>query len=143
MSTAQHDVIYRPTPPPHPSSNPRDWGLEYLDGIYVVMQKGDPVVAYHSTYFRSTNEVVADLLGLISEGLEGLWSDDFVIWCCGRVMAVIHQPVDERHRRVVLFNDRDNDPIAGRQLAAWPDWPSYDEWVKSGRGDLWLKDPRS
>ncbi len=138
MSTTQRDVIYRPPPPPHPTKSARDWGLEHLDGIYIVMQKGDPVVAYHSTYFRSTNEVVADLLGLIRDGLEGPWGEDFVVWCSGRVMAVIHQPMDEYQQHIVVFNDPRNDPIDGRAVPPWPYWPTYEEWVERGRGDLWL-----
>ena len=139
MSTLQREVIYRPKPPPHPEKT-SDWGLEHLDGIYIVMQKGDPVVAYHSTYFRSTNEVVADLIDLIHGGLKGPWGEDYVVWCSGRVMAVIHQPMDQFHQRVVLFNDPRNDPVGGRNVVPWPCWPTYEEWVERGRGDLWLTD---
>jgi hypothetical protein len=139
VGTTQRGVIYRPKPPPHPDKT-SDWGLEHLDGVYIVMQKGDPVVAYHSTYFRSTNEVVADLIDLIHGGLKGPWGEDYVVWCSGRVMAVIHQPMDQFHLRVVLFNDPRNDPIGGRSVLPWPCWPTYEEWVERGRGDLWLTD---
>jgi hypothetical protein len=137
VSTPQGRVIYRPEPPPHPKG-PAAWGLEYLDGVYLVMQKGDVVVAYNPVYFRSINEVVRDLLDLIKAGLEGPWGEDYVVWCSSRVMAVIHQLMDEPRQRVVLFNDPRNDPIEGRMVPPWPQWPTHDEWVQSGRGDLWM-----
>jgi hypothetical protein len=95
------------------------------------------VAAYNPVYFRSINEVVGDLLDLIKAGLEGPWGEDYVVWCSSRVMAVIHQLMDEPRQRVVLFNDPRNDPIAGRTVRPWPYWPTYEEWVESGCGDLW------
>ena len=136
MSTEPRQVIYRPQPPPHPKGASA-WGLEYLDGVYLVMQKGDVVVAYNPVYFRSINEVVRDLLDLIKSGLEGPWGEDYVVWCSSRVMAVIHQLMDEPRQQVVLFNDPRNDPIEGRAVPAWPHWPTHDQWVERGRGDLW------
>jgi hypothetical protein len=137
VSTAPAPVIYRPKPPPHPKG-PSGWGLEHLDGVYLVMQKGDIVIAYNPVYFRSINEVVRDLLDLIKAGLEGPWGEDYVVWCSSRVMAVIHQLMNEPRQRVVLFNDPRNDPIQGRTVPPWPYWPTHDEWVESGRGDLWI-----
>lgn len=139
MTTPQGPVIYRPEPPPD-SKGPSGWGLEYIDGTYLAMQKGDLVVVYNPVYFRSTNEVVRDLLELIAAGLEGLWGEDYVIWCGSRVMAVIHQLLDESRQQVVLFNDPRNDPIDGRALPPWPSWPTYEQWVECGRGDLWCTD---
>jgi hypothetical protein len=101
------------------------------------MQKGDVVIAYHPVYFRSINEVVRDLLELIRAGLEGPWGEDYVVWCSCRVMAVIHQLMNEPCQQVVLFNDPRNDPIQGRIIPPWPFWPTHDEWVASGCGDLW------
>ncbi len=139
MNTAERDAIYRPQPPPHPKG-PRGWGLEHIDGSYLVIQKTDLVVVYNSVYFHGINEVVRDLLDLIAAGLEGPWGDDYVIWCGDRVMAVIHQLMDEPRQRVVLFNDSRNDPNESHPPPSWRSWPSYDEWVASGRGDLWLTD---
>jgi hypothetical protein len=139
VSTPQAPVIYRPQPPPNPKG-PSGWGLEHIDGMYLVMQKGDLVAVYNSVYFRSTNEVVRDLLDLIASGQEGPWGEDYVIWCGSRVMAVIHQLMDEPRQQVVLFNDPRNDPIDSRALEPWPCWPTYDQWVESGRGDLWTTD---
>jgi hypothetical protein len=136
VNTASGTVIYRPNPPPHPKG-PSAWGLEHLDGVYLAMQKGDVVVAYNPVYFRSINEVVRDLLDLIKGGLEGPWGEDYVVWCSSRVMAVIHQLMDEPRQQVVLFNDPRNDPTEGRAVPPWPRWPTHDEWVERGRGDLW------
>jgi hypothetical protein len=60
-----------------------------------------------------------------------------VIWCDGRVMAVIHQPMDGHEQKLFLFNEPRNDPIAGREIDPMPNWPTNEEWVESGRGDLW------
>lgn len=139
MSAGQPDVLDRPQPPPHPKG-PRAWGLEHIEGAYLVMQKGDLVAVYNPVYFRTTNEVVADLLELVAGGLEGPWGDDYVIWCSSRVMAVVHQLMDEPRHQVVLFNDPRNDPNESRPPSRWPGWPSHDEWVASGRGPLWIAD---
>ena len=80
----------------------------------MVMQRGDVVAIYNGVYFRSTNEVVADLQQLIQAGLEGTWSDDYVIWSDGRIMAVIHRPPDGGQQKLFLFNEHRNDPIGGR-----------------------------
>ena len=101
------------------------------------MQKADVVVAYNPVYFRSINAVVRDLLDLINAGLEGPWGEDYVVWCSSRIMAVIHQLMDEPRQQVVLFNDPRNDPVEGRTVEPWPYWPTHDEWVAGGRGDLW------
>jgi hypothetical protein len=139
VSTAREPIIYRPQPPPNPKG-PSGWGLEHIDGAYLVMQKRDLVVVYNPVYFRSTNEVVRDLLDLIAGGLEGPWGEDYVTWCGSRVMAVVHQLMDEPRQRVVLFNDPRNDPVDGRTFPPWPYWPTHDEWVERGRGDLWTTD---
>jgi hypothetical protein len=130
------EVVCRPEPP-------REFAHEFRQmaqnqaGVYLVMQRGDVVAIYNGAYFRSTNEVVADFQELIQAGLEGVWSDDYVIWCNGRVMAVIHQPMDGREQKLFLFNEPRNDPIAGRAIHPMPYWPTYEEWAQSGRGDLW------
>ena len=88
----------------------------------------------------TTNEVVADFQELIQAGFEGVWSDDYVIWCDGRIMAVIHRSMDREEQKLFLFNEPHNDPIAGRAIDPMPYWPTYEEWVESGRGDLWKTD---
>jgi hypothetical protein len=139
VTTNERRLIDRPQPPTH-AKGPRGWGIEHLDGSYLVMQKGDLVAVYNPVYFRGINEVVADLLDLIAGGLEGPWGDDYVIWCSGRVMAVIHELLDEPGQKVVLFNDSRNDPNEGHPRTPWPSWPSYEEWVAHGRGALWLNE---
>jgi hypothetical protein len=130
------EVVCRPEPPPEFAHEFRQMAQNQA-GVYVVMQRGDLVAIYNGVYFRSTNEVVADFQELIQVGLKGVWSDDYVIWCDGRIMAVIHQPMDGHEQRLFLFNESRNDPIAGRAIAPMPYWPTYEEWVESGRGDLW------
>ena len=39
-----------------------------------------------------------------------------VVWSDGRIMAVIHQPIDGGQQKLFLFNDARNDPIAGQAL---------------------------
>ena len=51
-------------------------------------------------------------------------------------MSVLHQPMDDAHLKVILFND----PIGGKVHDPLPCWPTYEEWIKSGRGDLWKTD---
>jgi hypothetical protein len=130
------EVVCRPEPPPEFTQAFRQMA-PYQAGVYLVMQRADLVAIYNGAYFRSTNEVVADFQDLIQAGLEGLWSDDYVIWCDGRIMAVIHFPLDGHEQKLILFNEHRNDPIAGREIAPMPYWPTYEEWIKSGRGDLW------
>jgi hypothetical protein len=52
-------------------------------------------------------------------------------------MAALHQPMDEEHIRIVTFNTPHNDPVGGFRIRPLPYWPTYEEWVQSGRGDLW------
>jgi hypothetical protein len=133
------DVLCRPEPPPEFAHNYRQVAPNHA-GAYLVMQRGDLIAIYNGVYFRSTNEVVADLEELIMAGLEGVWSDDYVVWCDGRIMAVIHQPMDGDHQKLFRFNEPLNDPIAGRVIEPMPHWPTYEEWAQSGRGDLWKTD---
>jgi len=133
------DVVCRPKPPPEFAHQFRQTA-PYQGGIYLVTQRGYVVAIYNGVYFRSTNEVVADFQQLIQTGLEGVWSDDFVIWCDGRIMAVIHEPANGGPQKLFLFNERGNDPIGGLAIDPMPNWPTYDEWVESGRADLWKTD---
>ena len=84
--------------------------------------------------FGRTNEVVADFLELIQAGFEGVWTDDYVVWCLGRIVAVIHQPMDGREQKVFLFNEERNDPIAGRVIEPMPFWPTL---RRVGRRRAW------
>ena len=133
------EVLFRPEPPPE-FAHPFRQTAPNQGGVYLVMQRGDVAAIYNGVYFRSTNEVVADLEELIHAGFGGVWSDDYVIWCDGRIMAVIHQPLDGGQQKLFLFNEPRNDPIAGRVIDPMPFWPTYEEWVESGRGDLWKTD---
>ena len=133
------EVLCRPEPPPEFAHQFRQIAPNQ-GGVYVVMQRGDVVAIYNGAYFRSTNEVVADFQDLLRAGLEGVWSDDYVIWCEGRIMAVIHRSMDREEWKLILFNEPHNDPIAGGVLDPLPYWPTHEEWVKRGRGDLWKTD---
>ena len=133
------EVICRPEPPPEFAHQFRQMAPNQA-GVYLVMQRADVVAIYNGVYFRSTNDVVADLEELIKTGFEGVWSDDYVIWSDGRIMAVIHKPMDGSQQKLFLFNDPRNDPIGGRAIDPMPFWPTYEEWVESGKGDLWKTD---
>jgi hypothetical protein len=133
------EVVCRPEPPPEFAHQYRQTAPNQ-GGAYLVMQRGDVVAIYNGVYFRSTNEVVADLEDLIQSGLDGVWSDDYVIWSDGRIMAVIHQPMVGALQQLVLFNERGNDRIGGLAVDPMPFWPTYQEWVESGRVDLWKTD---
>jgi hypothetical protein len=80
------EVLCRPEPPPEFAHKYRQIAPNQA-GVYLVMQRADLVASYNGVYIRSTNEVVADFQELIRAGLEGVWSDEYVIWCDGRVMA--------------------------------------------------------
>jgi hypothetical protein len=133
------DVVCRPEPPPEFANEYRQTAPN-RNGAYLVMQGGDLVAIYNGVYVRSINEVVADFQALLRSGHEGLWSDDYVVWCEGRIMAVIHSPMDGRERKIILFNESRNDPIAGRDVQPMPYWPTFEQWVASGRGNLWKTD---
>jgi hypothetical protein len=133
------EFISRPEPPPEFAHEWRQMAPNQA-GNYVVMQRGDVVAVFNGVYFRSTNEVVADFLELLHSGLEGLWSDDYVVWCDGRIMAVIHTSMDGEEQKLILFNEPRNDPTHGRSISPMPDCPTNEEWVTSGRGDLWKTD---
>ena len=130
------EIVCRPEPPTEFAHEFRQLAPNQ-GGVYLVLQGDDVVVIYNGVYFRSTNEVVADFLELIQAGFEGVWSDDYVIWCLGRIVAVIHQPMDAKEQKVFLFNEELNDPIGGRAIDPMPFWPTFEEWVASGRGALW------
>jgi hypothetical protein len=133
------EILCRPEPPPEFAHQFRQMAPNQ-GGVYLVMQRGDVVAIYNGVYFRSTNEVVADLEELIQAGFEGVWSDDYVIWSDGRIMAVIHQPLDGSQQKLFLFNEPRNDPIGGRAIDPMPFWPTFAEWVDSGKSDLWKTD---
>jgi hypothetical protein len=133
------DVVCRPEPPPE-FAHPFRQIAANQGAVYLVMQRGSLLAIYNGVYFHSTNEVVADFQQLLKAGFEGLWSDDFVIWSNGRIMAVIHRSMDREEQKLFLFNEPHNDPIAGQAIDPLPYWPTYDEWVESGRGDLWKTD---
>ncbi len=133
------EVLCRPEPPPEFAHVFRQIAPNQ-GAVYLVMQRGDVLAIYNGVYFRSTNEVVADFQELLRAGFEGVWSDDYVIWSNGRIMAVIHRSMDREEQKLFLFNEPHNDPIAGRTIDPMPYWPTYDEWVENGRGDLWKAD---
>jgi hypothetical protein len=133
------EVLCRPEPPPEFAHVFRQIAPNH-GAVYLVMQRGDVLAIYNGVYFRSTNEVVADFQALLRAGFEGVWSDDYVIWCNGRVMAVLHRSMDREEQKLILFNEPHNDPVAGRTIEPMPYWPTYEQWVENGRGDLWKTD---
>jgi hypothetical protein len=47
---------------------------------------------------------------------------------------VIHQSMNDERREISFFSERRND-MRGAPPQMY--WPTHDEWVESGRGDLW------
>lgn len=47
-------------------------------------------------------------------------------------MAVIHRSMDREEQKLFLFNEPNNDPIAGNTIDPMPYWPTYDEWAEKG-----------
>jgi hypothetical protein len=137
ITMAAREPIYRPEPPPEPQFQSYKQTSVRLNGIYYVMQGDNTVAVYYPFYFRSAKEVVADLLDMIHNGWQADYSDDYVVWCNYRVMAVIHGSINEENQRIAFFSEPRNDPNDGVASNPWPYWPTYDEWVESGRGDLW------
>ncbi len=136
MSETQRQVIYRPEPPASPDGKSWGAGMEHLSGIYRVMQAGDLVAVYNPVYFLSINEVVADLVNVIRADPDWeLFDDDYVVWCNQspgeRVLAVLQWRADKQDQRVTIFKEKRH------RFQPWPHWPTYEEWVASGRGDLW------
>jgi hypothetical protein len=108
-----------------------------LNGIYYVMQGEITVAVYNPVYFRFARAVVDDLLGMIRNGWEADYGDDFIVWCNYRVMAVIHGSMAEDDRQIAFFSEPRNDPNVGVAADSWPGWPTYEEWVQAGCRDLW------
>jgi hypothetical protein len=132
----QVEPICRPKPPGSAKSwveSVMRWDL----GMYRVMQGEKVVAIYNSFYFRSAHEVVGDFLGLIERGLELPHTGDYVVWCGYRVMAAIHDSMSEDRRESTFFSEPGNEVPRSEGL---PGWPTYNEWVANGRGDLWKTD---
>jgi hypothetical protein len=138
----EKEPLCRPEPPPEFAFHWKQ-SAAHTAGNYLVTQNDTVVAVYNLFYFRSAREVVADLLEQIKGGWEAMWGEDFVVWCQSRIMAVIHQSMNKDRRHVSFFVEPRNDP--GCFERPWAYWPTYEEWVESGRGNLWktenLNDP--
>lgn len=139
MTASQRQVIYRPKPPV--SEDGKSWGagMEHLSGVYRVIQAADLVAVYNPVYFLSVKEVVADLVELLRADPDRQdFDDDYVVWCNQspgeRVLAVVQWRAQKRNQRVTIFKEKRH------RFSPWPHWPTYGEWVASGRGDLWATD---
>jgi len=113
--------------------------MEHLSGVYRVMQAAELVAVYNPVYFLSIKEVVADLINLIRADADwDSFDDDYVVWCNQspgeRVLAVVQWRAVKHKQRVTIFQE------LRIRCKPWPHWPTYDEWVASGRGDLWKTD---
>jgi hypothetical protein len=129
-----HTVIYRPNRPLGP--NGELLGVDAASKIamyYLVMQEEAIVAAYHLVYFQSIHEVIADLIDLLRAGrIEGPRGEDYAVWYDGRLLAALHQPLGAVPRRIVLFEDPGPTP----DYLRWPGWPSYEQWVAEGKGEI-------
>lgn len=133
------EVIYRPNPQAGETGDIESMRYLYEGACAYEVTQGRALVAlYHLFYFLSPGEVLADLLDLIKSGqLSGPWGEDYAVWFSGRLQVVIHQPMDAMHQRIVQFNDDRNAPPGGtHELRYNHGWPSYDQWVAEGKGDI-------
>jgi hypothetical protein len=139
MSKTERQVIYRPKPPISEVGECWARGMEHLSGVYRVMQAAELVAVYNPVYFLSIKEVVADLIHVIRADPDWeSFDDDYVVWCNQspgeRVLAVLQWRAEKQKQRITVF------PEKRYRCPPWPHWPTYDEWVASGRGDLWATD---
>ena len=134
MSTAERQIVYRPKPP----GKVGRWTIR-LSGFYLVTREAEIIAAYHPTYFRSAREVVADFIDLFrSEEDWDCQDNDYVVWSCpNRVVAVVRWRAMKEEQHMEFPEPT---PSPGLCLP-WPGWPTREEWIKSGRGDLWWTEP--
>jgi hypothetical protein len=134
------EVIERPKSPVGKSGKSLGGTLPQLTGVYRVASGTDLVAIYNPAYFLSAKEVVGDFVGVIRSQEEwNLDDDDYAIWTCHlqdryRIVAILQYRANEDHQRVQFFEE-------GRSggMEPWPNWPTREEWIASGRSDLWLK----
>ncbi len=128
-----------PTPPRFPNGKSMEIYDGEQGGYYHVFNEGELAAAYNLMYFHSVEEVIIDLLDRIkTEEVKGKWGSDFVIWFSGRVLAVLHEPMVGTRLQVVRFTEERNDPGSpGPHHIHRPGWPTYEQWVDSGKGPLW------
>jgi hypothetical protein len=132
-------VVYRPKPPVSESGFSMGDGMESLSGVYLVRQDANLVAVYNPTYFLSAQEVVGDFIELIRADPDWRdFDDDYAIWFNQspgwRIVAVIQWRAIEENQRVTVFEEARFLP------RPWPYWPTREEWIESGRGDLWKTD---
>jgi hypothetical protein len=145
VSTDQGESIYRPKSPIIPKSgNPAGARLLQVSGTYLVTRRTELVAVYHPAYYRSVGEVVIDFIDLCRS--DSGWEDrrldhcDFVVWgnaYQGRVLAAMRWNPDTQNQETTLFPEDARD-----LMEPWPGWPTREEWIASGRGDLWWTEER-
>jgi hypothetical protein len=138
MDDDEPDYPVYPEPPRRPDGRSMGPDPERTSGFYEVINVADRAAAYSSIYYWFVGEVIADLLDrLKSDEVKGKWGQDFVIWRDGRILAVLHEPMDDEQVKVHLFNEDRNDP-GGTDHRHLPGWPTREQWIERGRGDLWF-----
>jgi hypothetical protein len=58
----------------------------------------------------------------------------------GSAVESWEHPMKRAEQKLILFNEPHNDPIGGRAIEPMTYWPTYEEWVDCGGGDLWKTD---
>ena len=131
------EVIYRPNRPVGEDGITRGPDADSGGTYYFLVTQGHKIVAaYHLFYFRTPGEVLVDLLDMAKAGRLDGWFEDFAVWWSDRLQVAIHQPMDEEHQRIVWFGEERNAPGQAGPLSWWSGWPSYDQWVADGKGDI-------
>jgi hypothetical protein len=144
MDAQTKTFIERPTPPidklgkrlsgPHPS----------LSGVWFVTRGAQIVAVYNPFYFWHASEIVADFVGVIrsQEDWED-WDADYALWkTTGTadhywLMAAIRWRPDAGGQSVEFYEVKSDHH---RSDCNWPGWPTREQWIERGRGDLWLTD---
>lgn len=130
-----------PDPPRHPNGEIKGPDYGWGGGGYRVLNDADMVAVYIPIYYRSTDEVIPDLIKrLKAEEIKGKWSGDFVIWHAGRIRAVLRESMTSTRPRwsVIRFTTRRRVARADDAHKHAPGWPTRQQWIASGKGPLWF-----
>ena len=127
-----------PPHPEHPNGELQECiAPQNIAQYYRVLRDTHIVALYHAAYYRSTQEVVDDIIerrdSARSEGDPFYWENDLVVWRDNRILAVFQEamPGDDRH--VYVFDEDRNDPGPTFRPNGWT---PYDLWVATGKGPV-------
>jgi hypothetical protein len=144
MSDNQKQYIERPTPPSGKEGKRLHGFDPSLSGAWLITRGAELVAVYNPFYYLTPEEIVADFVEIIRVQDDWEFGDaDYVLWKSTStrdrywIRATIRWRPDAGGQRVEFYEVK-----ADRYVAAtpWPGWPTREQWIESGRGDLWLID---